>query len=295
MACEVITPEEADKNMESAVSRHLDRMSSVYKSSLSGIEKLAQKSDHTVGRLTGITYKMKTLEAVIKGCQKTSTAEINKILHDDKLSFTEKAREVSGHVRESFSTESLVAGGILATKLAIGTALVTASAAPSTAVLAGYIAYKCVKGPIEYCLGTHAGHGFESKIAKGIDGVMQDIRATLRGERPEYKEMHDISEKLDHAVHGHGHHHEALKDTLKKDLGNIKSTFLHPVDTLTKIVKSVGNDCAALYKHMTTPKEKPQAKIAARKEPLLLGPKKEPVALLVQDTRKKTTQMQLGS
>jgi hypothetical protein len=277
MSCEQITPEEADRNMESAVSRHLHRMSSVYKSGITGMEKLSQKSEHTIGRLTGVTYKIKTLEALVKGCQKTSVSAINEILHDDKLTFLQKANSVRKHIGQSFSRESLVAGSILATKVAIGTALMTASAAPAATMVSGYMVYKCVKSPIEYYLSTHAGHGFEAGIAqKGIKGIMKDIRSILHGKKPEFEAMHELSEKLDHIVHGHSHghahghhHHEKISDTLKKDLHNIKSSFLHPIDTLTKVIKGVGNDCVDLYRHMKGRKESGPELAAAKEEPVL--------------------------
>lgn len=234
---------------------------------------LDEKTDNTIGRITGAAYYAKTLRAVGGAFKDVDMSHLADLVRDPAISLKDKIIKGVSHVADKFSHESTVAAGIFAGKglviapVAIGVATMVSMAAPVSSVVAAGVATTGLTKAAMYYLATHHGHMVESLGGKKADELspvrraakwLFGIRTAATGEAPEYGHMAEIGDKMEaegnklkaHAAahghehkedhghgHDHGHHHESLLDTLKKDAAFLFAPVIKPAMALYNLCK----------------------------------------------------------
>lgn len=256
---EQVTPEQAALNVYNIAAVCIGKVSNAYKAGGEIADKLKNRTDNAQSRLTGLSYKTQTYGAIYNGFKHIETQKIIDLVRNPDLSLKEKVSNIASHVGQNFSHECTVALGITLGKAALLGALV-ATAAPGSVLAGAYIACKygsrMLQGGAEYFLSSPQGHGLETSMADKIKNARIFTKNFWRahtGQDPEYAKMHDISEKMDHAAHGHehkhehGHHHEKAHATLKGDLKALRNYVSHPLETVKGVCNAIKQDCQELH------------------------------------------------
>ncbi len=264
---EKVTPDQAALNVYNIAAVCIGKISNAYKAGGEITESLKDRTNNAQCRLTGMSYKAQTYGAIYGGFKDVETQKIIDVIRNPDMSLKEKISNVSSHVGQNFSHECTVALGVKLAKGAILGALVAASA-PGAVLAGAYIACKyggqILQGGAEYFLSAPQGHHLETSLADKIKHAnifSKNFWRAHKGQDPEYAKMHDISEKMDHAVHGHahdhGHHHnEKAHHTFKGDMKALAHAIKNPMETLRKIGHAIQEDVAQLNKHIQPAAEK---------------------------------------
>jgi hypothetical protein len=272
MATKKITPEQAAVHVYNVSHSVLEKVSGVYKNVLAASRYLDEKSDHALGRLSGVAYYAKTLHAVIGGLKDVKKEKLSNILLDGKLDFKGKVKETAKYAHENFSHQATVAatvflgkGVLLIAPIVLGVTGLVAAAGPAVIATAGLVAGAALTQAATYFLSTHAGHKLETKMAEQVKAGMQFLtgfRRAAKGEDKEFKQMHEIAVKMEEAARaqaqwaphapgerdgrGRVHRHHGFKDTLKQDLIALARVDKYPAE-LGKFVKDIAKDCVSLF------------------------------------------------
>jgi hypothetical protein len=228
-----ITPDEAALDIYDLSGDAFEMVADGYHS-LTGVTNwMSEKADTAFGRLTGLAYHAKSIDAMFGAFEKVDTSHVVDIIKDPDRSLWDKVSDTSSYVADNFSYDSLSAGLLYFGKAAaIG--LFAACIAPVAGVAAAAVATTGLTAGAMYFLSTDAGHSMEAaagdKIKAGID-FLRGVRRADSGEDPEYGQMAKIGEKMHDIgkeMHGHDAHHKSFGETLKHDVVAAISIHKYP-------------------------------------------------------------------
>ncbi len=226
---------------------NIDTLSTGYQALMKGADILADKADNAVGRLSGASYHINSLKAMLECVKGVEVGVLKEIKNDPEKSFKDKIRDMARHVSDKFTHESTVAAsvyfgkGAIIQPIAIGVATTVALISPASYAVAGFVAATGIKMAATYFLSTHQGHHLECSVAEKIKQGCRFLRGVHRassGADPECGEVAEVAEQMEkhatqkHAhVHHHGDHHHKhhhAGHTLKQDVKAIGSAFTKP-------------------------------------------------------------------